>query len=332
MARGDRYQRTIAKLHLDRHTIEQWEFKIFDGSFQRGVIKLETEVGAKCLQIRRAFPDQIFHYYLLMEHLAHQGFKNIPRLIRTKFGAPYLEAAGNFYCVSDWISGNPVNFRDDQDVLQTAQGLGKLHLASRGFYFTGEKWEQTDANPWAADFLRTASQIVRLKGQIKKPLFFKESLERMADQAVTAAKFFTGPEYKFLKEQVAQDLSICHSALTQEHLIMGWSQEVSFTGLMHWKRDLPLRDLIDFLFIVGRENQWDETLCQKVVTQYDQILHLEPRELRLLRGIMMFPRGYWELLHEMAGQNSKGKDAKKRLEDFWSQEEKKEGFLSCLFA
>lgn len=331
MGSKDRRYKEKNDIHMDLPVLEQWDFHILDAKSQGKVTKLETDVGTKCLHMKAEAPGTVFHLFLLLEHLAYQGLKRIPRFVRTRFGEPYAEMPGRCYWISDWIHGRPIHMKDQNDLVKSVRQLAEFHQASKGFYLPGEPADSFETHHWGPAFLGVAAKMVDLKSQVKGPSFFKESVQMMAERAVNAGKILVGPRYNQLKQQMKRDLSFCHGAFNREHLIVGKRGEIYLTGLAHWRRDIPLRDLGEFLFLAGKENQWDHDLCRKLVLDYDQIAPLLPGETELLSGYLGFPFGYWELCQELAQEHAGREKTKKRLEAYLGQEEKKEKCLLALF-
>ncbi len=317
--------------NIELPVLDQWDFKVFDVIPQGKVIKLETDVGSKCLEIRTLSPNAVFRIFLMSEHLSQHGLKRIPRFIRTRYGEPYIKTGKGYYWVSDWFHGRPVNYQDQNDMVKSARKLAEFHMASKGFYLPGEEEATYHQNYRGIKFLNMACQIVDLKSQIRKPAFFRESLRIMAERMIYAAKILTGSGYGQLREKYKKEQGFCHGAFNRDHLIMGNSGEVYLTGLSHWNRDIRLWDLTDFLFSVGQENQWDRQLFQKIITNYHQICPLLPLEMNFLQGYLFFPFGYWELLQDLAQKNAGGEETKDRLAAYWEQEEKKEKCLIDLW-
>jgi len=315
---------------LDLSVLEQWDFRILDVKSYGSVTKLETDVGAKCLQIRDEYSDNVINYFLLLEHIVQQGFKRIPRFIRTRYGEPYIKTDGQCYWVTDWIYGRHINVEDQNDIVKSVQELAKFHMASRGFYFPGEK-EGNLKHHWGSDFLGITAQIAKINSQIKGPAYFKENLHIIAKRAVSSCKVLVGPGYNHLSRQLEAELTVCHGAFNRDHLILGKSGEIYLTGLIHWKRDIRLRDLAEFLFMAGEMNQWDYQLCQKIVLSYHQISPLLSLEVELLQGYLRFPFGYLELLKDLAQKNAGAKETGTRLESYLRMEEEKEKCLINLF-
>ncbi|MEL7566744.1 MAG: hypothetical protein AAGU27_17945 [Dehalobacterium sp.] len=313
---------------IDLSVLEQWDFSILNVKPHGSVTKLETDVGAKCLQTRDEFSKDIFYYFLLLEHLAQQGFKRIPRFIRTRYGEPYIKTVGRCYWVTDWIYGRYINLKDQDDVVKSVQALARFHTASGGFYFPGEKEEK---DHWGSNILGIADQIAKIKFQIKGPAFFKENLQMIAERALNSCKELVGPGYKWLRHQLKGELSVCHSAFNRNHIILGKSGEIYLTGLVHWKRDIRLRDLAEFLLMAGEMNQWDDKLCHKTVLTYHKISPLLSIEMELLQDFLRFPFGYLGLLQDLAQKNAGVKETRIRLESYLRLEEKKEKCLINLF-
>jgi len=140
-------------LNIELPVLEQWDFQVFEAEAQGKVIRLETDVGTKCLYIRTFSPKTVFRLFLVTEYIAQQGLKKVPRFIRTKYGEPYQKSGRRFYWVADWIFGRSVNPLDQNDMVKTARKLAEFHGASKGFYLPGEEHDVYAANNWGLMFL-----------------------------------------------------------------------------------------------------------------------------------------------------------------------------------
>lgn len=333
-ARG-RMDKALDHLGIDLSVLKQWDFEILDVKPQGRVVKLETDVGVKCLDIRDRFDDHIFNYFLLLEHLAEQGFKRIPRFVRTGYGESYIKIKGRCYWISDWIEGRHINYKDQDDIVKSSQELARFHLAARGFYPPGEKEEDFEIHNWSNDFSSITSQITKIRAQIKPSNkgteLFKENLQMIGERAVNSFQVLVGPGYTGLRQKLKEDLGVCHGSYSKEHLILGNYGQIYLTGLANWKRDITLRDLAEFLFLVGEKNQWNDQLCQKLVLSYHKTSPLLVLEMEILKEYLRFPFGYLAVLKDLAQKNAGAKETKIKLEFFLRGEEEKEKCLLNLF-
>lgn len=331
MVTQDKRRQRSHEINIDLPLLKEWDFKIFEAKSQGKVTKLETDVGTKCLQIRREHGTEVFHLFLVLEHLAHQGFKRIPRFVRTKYGEPYIQKDELTYWVSDWIHGRHINMKDRDDLIKSVRHLAELHKVSKEFYLSEEKADCLPENNWGSRFLQMTAQITDIKYQITGPAFLKTNLQYMTKRAVSSCKTLVGPGYSSLKDQMIKDRGFCHGAYNKNHLIMGKSGDIYITGLIHWKRDIRLRDLADFLLAAGEANNWHYAICQEVVFNYQRISPLLPQETELLHAYLGFPFGYWELLKDLSQRNAGAQETKAKLEAYLEREEEKEKCLRNLF-
>ncbi|MDD2496848.1 MAG: hypothetical protein PHY90_01740, partial [Desulfitobacteriaceae bacterium] len=136
-------------LNISKGVIEQWDLNVL-GVYPKGkVVLLETQSGPKCLKVLQKKDADMHKFFLLLEHLSSRGFKSVPRLIRTRFGNPYVKIeTDKFYGISDWFDGCPPDWENQIDVFLVAEKLAELHLASKAFNVTGEErnafinWQQ----------------------------------------------------------------------------------------------------------------------------------------------------------------------------------------------
>lgn len=111
---------------------------------------------------------------------------------------------------------------------------------------------------------------------------------------------------------------------------MGNYGEIYLTGLAHWKRDIPLKDLAEFLFLVGEKNQWNGQLCQKTILSYHKISPLLAIEMELLKEYLRFPFDYLTIMKDLAQKNAGSKETKIKVEAYCRKEEEKDKCLLSL--
>jgi len=324
------WQEDCRELNIDTWALKQWDFDLYHIMPRGKVIMLETDRGTKCLKIVQNTEHEVFHLFLLLEHLAQQGFKKVPRLIRTKFGEPYHNIGNRYYCISDWIDGRPIDLRDQNDVSKAIRQLARLHQAAKGLILPMEKEASFDRNNWKRDFIIIAVKLEELMPAVTGPPFLKQSLRMMASQAVISYRMLERAGYHQFRQLVKRELSFCHGAYHSHHVIASPSGEIFITGFDGWQRDLRLRDLVDFIRLVGSAEGWNSPIASQIIPEYAGIYPLDAAEIEIIQANLWFPVGYWQLLKQLAQENSALDQTRERMDSFLRQEEEKQKYLAEL--
>jgi len=115
----------------------------------------------------KPFIDPTMHAVRAGLYLYERGFKQTPRVIRTRDGHPAPRLDDRFYLLTEWVSeARPYhNGPDAQNLVEAARVLAGFHVAIRGF----QKWssEHSVAN-WLGQWDRTLNLTEQLFQALKR--------------------------------------------------------------------------------------------------------------------------------------------------------------------
>lgn len=323
-----RHQSTrIFPVHIDPQVWEQWELKIYHAETRGKVLLLETQRGKKCLKIMKKPELEINQMFLILEHLAERNFKNIPRFIRTRFGDPYAKVGSSFYCLSDWLPGRHLNMYSRQEVVQAANRLAVMHLASRGFLPPGAVSDSVVFQNRLGQLRRIAIKLAELKLFFGENPALQKKLHSITIQAVESCRRLEQAGYPVLCRKAEQVAGFCHGAYNEHHILISEKEEVFITGFDKWNRDLWLIDLAGFIQQAGRENFWDHRIITGIISSYDHEYVIHPAEWEVVRAYLSFPFECWEGLKTAARRGLGQKELVELLKSCCRQEEHK---IACL--
>jgi homoserine kinase type II len=100
---------------------------------------VETDKGKYFLKRRNPVfnPDSIDFVLKLVEHILSKGFRT-PRLIHTTGGALNVSAAGRYWELYEYISGDPFQVDNFVQIESAARLLARFHIISSGFQARAE--------------------------------------------------------------------------------------------------------------------------------------------------------------------------------------------------
>jgi CotS family spore coat protein len=315
------------EMNIDVPALDQWAFQINHVEPRGKVYLLETDLGPKCLKMRAKTDSEVKELFLLMEHLAHRGFKNIPRFIRTKFGEPYVKTGNCYYFIYDWVSGRPVNLQAEDDLGEAARQLAYLHHRSKGFLPNREKNAAPVFFNWQRQFQDIALKILETKSKIGEVHYLINSLHLMLARAAAACKILKDSGYKVLRLQAQKEAGFCHGAYDHHHIIINNLGGIFVSGFDEWVRDIRLKDLAGFIYLAGKANDWNSEMMLQVVANYDSCFALYPAELEIIQAYICFPFEYWELLKQIWQQLIKPGDIQEQADKYLELDEAKQRCL-----
>lgn len=322
-----RIMKTLSALNINVQSLEQWDLEI-EGVEPRGkALLLETDTGIKCLKIFEKNTGEMNDIFLVLEHLAHRGFKNIPRFIRTRFGDPYIKSGENtYYCLSDWFPGCPIDLENNSDISRAAEELANLHRSSQGFILPRENEKITFINR-QQQFQKIASIMMEFNIRTAQGENIKTYLRDMARRALRSCKLLNEAGYRAIWEKGCRSMGFCHGAFHEHHILVENGKKIFITGFDEWKRDLGLAELSGFILLAAGKKGWKYSLIQNIISSYDKNFSLYPAEWEVVRSFLLFPSEYWRLVKQLAERETEAGEVTRMLEACREKEEFKEKCL-----
>ncbi|MFZ3172239.1 MAG: CotS family spore coat protein [Carboxydocellales bacterium] len=273
-----------------------------DGADEQGngIWRLITDRGIRGLHLVRFSEPRLLYLYSVMEHLAQQGLRKGPRMIRNKHGQPFsvLESGRAVY-LTDWLHGRPCSFSRTDQTQEVARLLAKLHLAAEGFQPEPGSASLQVWGQWPDKFIfrlrelrQFGEQAKASEAKSKLDKLYLENLDYYLHQGEQAMELLDGPEYQALVEQESTLGVFCFRDIEGKHILC---QEGSLVinSFDYCIGDLRAYDLSRLLRKMGSGNHWDWPKAKAVLAEYTSIRPLTRGEKKALLALLTFPRKFW---------------------------------------
>jgi len=281
---------------------EEYPFQIHQIQAIRGVFCLHTPQGRKCLKRFKFSKAELIFSYQAIEHLAANGFRGVARFLPTRSRQPYLEAEGELYFLTDWVSGHHCDYRNPQELALAAATLARLHLASRGFTPPEGCPEKIRWGRWPEIFRHRTEELKEFlsMAQKNKPAnrlnrLYARYFPYYMRQAQQALALLEKSCYLRLCEEEKKQQSFCHHDFANHNVIITPQREVYVVDFDYAICDLRAHDLSSLLCRAARHQHWTPSLIAFVLEAYEKISPLVPGEIEVMHAFLTFPQDFWQL-------------------------------------
>lgn len=122
-----------------------YHFHVYRSIHIKDGYRLETNCGPKKISVWSQEP--YLHWsFLWREELAHKGFRQVDRFIRTRDGAPYVKVNQEYVVVQDILEGKRIPFDQPLSWLLLAKSMGLLFRSFRELAQRYYNYQKKSAN------------------------------------------------------------------------------------------------------------------------------------------------------------------------------------------
>ncbi len=298
----------------------------------------------------------------VLRYLKERGFLT-EELIYTREGElRYRDVDGVSYFLRKTVQGRECDTRNQDEIVYVIRHMARLHglLAQYGAQgekesvsfamreagsfagedavfsgtcgdvqgaLTGGRKQPMDATARHTRELKKVKNYVR--GKKKKNDFETEFLKGYGHYIEQAARALEMEEEQPLPEDAMQ---LIHGDFNQHNLIFT-REGLALVGFEKLRWDLCVLDLSNFMRKILEKHNWNSGLGMDMVMAYNTVRALAPWELRQLYVRLLYPEKFWKIVNHYYNTRKtwvSGRSIEK-LTRLFSQEQKREEFLSMLF-
>ncbi|MEY8333186.1 phosphotransferase [Lachnospiraceae bacterium 47-T17] len=286
----------------------------------------------------------------VLGHLKQHGFL-AEELVRTRDGElRYQDVDGTSYFLRKTFQGRECDTRNQDEILYVIRHMAKLHVllsdygkqpsdagggSAPGVVLPDGAWdgaadEGKTALSLAGKHTRELKKVKNYVRNKKKKNDFESEFLRGYDHYMEQAVRVLELEEKYpLPEYAAQ---LCHGDFNQHNLLFT-REGLALVGFEKLRYDLCVCDLTNFMRKILEKHNWNGGLGMDMVMAYNTVRTLEDWELRRLYIKLLYPEKFWKLVNHYynARKTWVSGQSIEKLVRLFSQEQKREEFLSMLF-
>ena len=245
------------------------------------------------------------HFYFILsaiKHLKNRGFKKIPEIINTKDNLEYISLGKNFAYLNKWIDSRSCNYKDFTDLKLAAETLGELHNYSEGFTLSSNMRPRIAWFSWIKVFETRCDEILDFKKRIYQKAYksqFDEiylyAINDEIERGKRAIDEIKNNKYIELMNREVIKRGFCHHDYAHHNLLIDKRGEINIIDFDYCILDTHIHDLASLLIRIMKEGVWNMQLAKVVLESYSNTHSLSDDELRLMKGFIRFPQGFWQI-------------------------------------
>lgn len=319
--------------------LRQYDFNVSNVYRARGALLLETDKGIKLIRMSEYSKARVEYENKIMSYLQEQGYPDIDIYYPNRENELISEnSQGDKYTVKNWYMGVECNLKEPEQIKLASKNLGKLHnILNKVSFAEGRTCVTSQDMPSVfekhnRELKRVKSYIIDKKQRNEFEVRFLNSYERFFYQATEAFEVLQGMPFAHIKARAEESGTIVHGSYTY-HNILVMDNEVATTNFEKADVGVQVFDLYYFMRKVMEKNNWDISLSNTILEEYQSSHTLDEGELELLYILMLYPEKFWKITNYY--YNSKkswisGRTIQK-LVSIQQQEEQKNLFLKNLY-
>lgn len=299
----------------------------------RGIWRLTTPGGLKCLKRSPLPPPEIKFAGQAIDHLYRQGFHQVAPFQPTTAGEPFLILDNSCFILTDWLAGRDGDYTNPADLEKAAQTLAELHLAARGWQPPPGCADKIRWGQWPAIFAHRGRELLvfeqnsrhdeSLAGHI-----YHHHLPYYIAQARTAGELLAGTAYLSLVEADQKQQLFCHHDFAHHNLLFPSDNRPWVVDFDYAICDLRLHDVASLIIRVLKLNDWDWRLADLIMAVYDRIYPLPACAGPVMLAFFHFPQDFWQVGVWLYLERVSWRDGvERKLEKTLAMEEKRQKFL-----
>ncbi|KEO82722.1 hypothetical protein [Tumebacillus flagellatus] len=260
----------------------------------RGVKRLRIDTDERVVKRRHA----------LWEHLAKNGFRRIPRHIRSLYGESWVEAADQLFTLSDdWEGRTPEVMPLDMRLV--GRNLAHLHDACRGLQLPPELALPKRHGTWLQRFTQAGEELAersqqwsehRQKNMLQER--FLEHYEWISEQISRAVEGLTAAKYEEAARRAEQEAEFAVGDYRLSDLRISMEGRVATLHIDDAIADLPLYDVAKFAHGLIEKGEYD--MARLFVDSYAETGQLSEQDIVVLDAYMAFPHAAYRHISQYA--------------------------------
>lgn len=313
----------LEKLGLRPEHLAPWKLEIKDiYRLSNNRWRLLSNRGEKILARVSWPPERLQLLCAFMDHLGRQGYRKIPRFIRTADGRRWVEAGESAFYLYDHYSGITPDFSSSLQVELVFRALSLYHRQAAGFSPPAGSQFADYRGSWPAHWENAREKLVDLCQQAEKDkgggiftLVFLQVAPLLISRIDTSLCLLNASEYFTLNEQ-EEAVTLCHRDFREENLVLTLQQDVFINGFDGCGLDLRIYDLGRLLHRLMIRSRWSLNRTQEALNAYEEVNPLGLVERQVLVAMLVFP---FPALSYIGAYNS-GREVEKRIATALKQE------------
>lgn len=305
-------RRILVEYKITPEIFDRYGLKVMDIVPKRGIYRIETDQGFKCLKKMKSIAQNIYFTHAAIEHLVSNGFFKVSRIRRTTEGNLYLNYENGVYFIMDWIDGRECDYENPIELDIAVKTLVELHKASKGFQPSCPIPHYRDMlGKWPQIFKERSQELLQMKeialakkDKTKFDEIYLKHVDAYYEDSLEAMEGLKGFDYDGLVEQARKDQSFCHNDYAYHNILISYDhQDVAVLDFDYCIFDLRINDIGSIIHRNLKKCNWDMERAEFIINSYHQASAITADELKGLYVYLRFPSDFWRISNQYYLEN-----------------------------
>lgn len=304
----------------NQEIISKYELVIYNTYRTRGALLLETNQGLKLMCNYEGSDNRLEFEDTLKSFLLTQGYFFVDSFVRNDAGTIITaNSSGDNYIIKDWFDGEECNLKKDDKIRLAASNLADLHRCLTGV-FVEDEWRKYNTQQNLMDiFEKRTRELKRVKSYIRDrkqknnfEVTYLSVCEEFYKDALSAMELLKELSFNDMLTQAINEGSVCHGNYTYHNVLVlnqslaneelchaaelkGCERFVATTNFEKAMFGLQVTDLYQFIRKTMEKNDWNVSIGNHILEEYQKIKPLSKREMKLLYILLLYPEKFWKI-------------------------------------
>lgn len=280
------------EVKVNKITLETYKEK-------KGVWWIDTDQGKKILKKMPMGRERLLFILSAMEHLDANGV-NLPKVIKTKTEAPFVDIEGANFVLSEAVASRPPSYGVPAELAVIMRGMAGFHAASRGFNPPEAAKIRSHLGTWPKTYLEQINDLKNFREQAlenkdsKFAAAYLEECDYFISLAESCLAALVASPYSKLVEAAAHTVNLCHQDFAAGNLgitAQGRFYVFDTDGITY---DLPARDIRKICNkVMKKRGLWDLDMFKEMLRTYNGVNPLSSEDYEVLFIDLRYPHLFY---------------------------------------
>ncbi|WP_419394309.1 CotS family spore coat protein [Cytobacillus praedii] len=267
--------------------------------------KLETSSGPKSLKLLHRRPTRSLFSLGAQEYLVNVQKARVPPIIKTKDGAPYVEAGGKLWFVAEWILPLEPVTKDLDGAKLLCSALGEFHRLTKGYVPPQGAETASRLFKWPKSYEKIMNKmdwfrnIGKAYEEMPASPYLLNVIDVFEKQARNSLERLNESSYWELAQQGNEYWGLVHQDYGWSNGQMGpngmWI--IDLDGVAY---DLPIRDLTKLITgTMADLYNWDASWIREMIKAYNEEYPISPKLYDILMIDLSLPNEFYKNIKEV---------------------------------
>ena len=251
----------------------------------------------------------------LLNRISEIGGIKVDNIVRDVEGKIINEdESGKKYILRKWYDAKDCDSKSKEQIIDSVKELANLHnimnKISYGNIYLNEYFDlKTIGEQIKKEFEKHNKELKRTRNFIRKKrnknefeLLVLSEYDRYYEDGVKVYEMSEEKELLNFIKSAVESGRLVHGAYNY-HNVMFEKDTCIITNFEKTKCGVQIRDLYDFTRKVLEKHNWNLSLGNKMIEEYDKIRPISKEENKYLMLKFMYPEKYWKLLNHYNNNN-----------------------------